>query len=516
MKIVCEVLVSLAVVPAIAGMRMEGMSAGTDKAKSPAPGLTVQNGWYVWKGRVVWGNAQHNGWWRAGQRPNITRRAPGRIGPNRTEDLDKLTDNMLRYGYPGFEHCFGLWYDRRRDAHDTARRTDAKVVAPFLEQPWARSGKGQAWDGLPKYDLTRYNPWYFSRLKAFAKLCDRKGTLLIFNFYMQHALLETDAHYVDFPWRPTNCIQATGLPCHNPAANAFYDVSHSVRRQLHEAYIRKCLDELGGFSNVIFSLSEEYTGPASFVKFWLDVIIQWQREKGRHVHIALGGCKDVIDSILAEPKYCRMISSVDLRYWWYQPDGTLYAPQGGKQVPGRYVSRGAAATTPEQIYRQVKEYRLRYPDKAILHQMEASRQQTWAFLAGGGSLLIRYLEYPGRQDPPMYMEPADSRIVLPTYRFIRKYLARSLPKTRPQELVLDHPERNWCLADDERTVLLVYALRGGRFRLDVTGSGGVFEARWFNPDTGDIYSAGSAPVEPGRIVTFTAPDEHDWVLWLTK
>ncbi|MFC1806126.1 DUF6298 domain-containing protein [Planctomycetota bacterium] len=83
-----------------------------------AAGLRVMNGWYVQKGRAIWGYGQHNGWWRPGQRPNLTRNAPGTTAPNRTEDLDKLTDAMLRYAYPGFEHNFGLWYDRRRDADD--------------------------------------------------------------------------------------------------------------------------------------------------------------------------------------------------------------------------------------------------------------------------------------------------------------------------------------------------------------------------------------------------------------
>jgi Family of unknown function (DUF6298) len=115
------------------------------RADDPRTGLAVHNGWYTHDGQVVWGLAQHNGWWRDGQRPNITRNAPGDVRPNRTEDLVRLTDAMLQFGYPGFEHNFGLWYDRRRDAHDQARRADAMVRSPFLEQPWARSGKGKAW-----------------------------------------------------------------------------------------------------------------------------------------------------------------------------------------------------------------------------------------------------------------------------------------------------------------------------------------------------------------------------------
>jgi len=482
-------------------------------ASPSAEALRIQNGWFVHNGRVVWGYAQHNGWWRPGQRPNITRNAPGDVRPNRTEDLDKLTDNMLRYGYPGFEHNFGLWYDRRRDRHDTARRTDSAVVAPFLEQPWARSGNGRAWDGLTKYDLMQYNPWYFNRLKKFAELCDHKGTILFHNFYMQHAFLETDAHYLDSPWRPVNCIQKTAMPDHIPAANAFYDITHPTRRRLHRAYIRKCLDELGDNTDVVFLVSEEYTGPLSFMRFSLDTVFEWEREKGKVVHVAASGCKDVLDAILSDPVRSPKISTIDLRYWWYLPDGSLYAPTGGREFPGRYTGK-SKETSAQQIYRQVKEYRLRYPDKAIVHMIEASRQQTWAFLMGGGSMLIRDLEYPGGQDPPEYIPPADSHIIQPTYDFIRANLATTLQRMKPQNLLRSSPERNWCLAETNKTYL-VYALKGGRIQLDLSAASGRFTSKWFNPRTGQLSDANGGFVAAGKTVTFNAPDRSDWALWLS-
>ncbi|WP_240421365.1 DUF6298 domain-containing protein [Paenibacillus periandrae] len=43
---------------------------------------------------------------------------------------------MQKHGFPGFEHCYGLWFDRRRDAHDTVWRPDSYAVPPFLEHPW--------------------------------------------------------------------------------------------------------------------------------------------------------------------------------------------------------------------------------------------------------------------------------------------------------------------------------------------------------------------------------------------
>jgi len=474
-------------------------------------GLRLENGWFVCNGRVVWGYAQHNAWWKPEEGANLTRHFPGVVGPNRTEDLNKLTDNMLRYGYPGFEHNFGLWYDRRRDVHDTARRTDTNAVPPFLEQPWARSNLGTAWDGLSKYDLTKYNPWYFDRLKKFAALCDRKGTILFHNFYMQHALLEADTHYVDFPWRPVNCLQPTGMPDHIPAANAFYDVTNPVRRELHRAYIRKCLDELSGYTNVVYLLSEEYTGPLSFMQFWLDVVTEWERENNRKVLLGLGGPKDVLDALAGDDRICVL----DLRYWWYNPDGTLNAPPSGHQIAGRYaMGKNSNRTTPLAIYRQVREYRLRYPAKGLIHHIHASRQQTWAFLMGGGSMLFRFLAYPKAANPPEYIAPEDTVVVQTTYDFINQNLSHTLQKMVPLDVVQNDPDHNWCLGEAGKSYL-IYALAGGPVTVDLSGATGTFEATWFDPRTGSLRLDAAQPTVPGgKVATLTAPGADDWALWL--
>ncbi|MDC0936413.1 DUF6298 domain-containing protein [Pirellulales bacterium] len=483
-------------------------------AEEESTGLATENGWYVHNGKAVWGLAQHNGWWRAGQRPNITRNAPGQVGPNRTEDLDKLTNAMLRFGYPGFEHNFGLWYDRRRDMHDHVRRQDDNAVSPFLEQPWARSGEGRAWDGLSKYDLTKFNDWYFQRLKQFADLCDRKGTILIHNHYMQHALLETNAHYVDFPWRPTNCIQQTELPDEIPAANAFYDISHPFRRQLHRAYIRKCLDVLGTNTNVVYLCSEEYTGPREFIEFWLDTIIDWEEETGHDVHVGLSATKDVMDAILSDRARAKKISTIDLRYWWYEPDGGLRAPSGGRQIAGRYTYE-LFRTTPAQIHRQVAEYRRKYPEKAIIHAHPESRQGAWAALMGGASLLVGQLPYPDKKDPLEYTSPQPCDEIQPLYDFVREQLSATLPQLSPHDELVKSDNSAWCLADPKDTYL-VYALAGGPIQLDLSTAASSFDARWFNPRTGKLYDAHEGPVTGGAVVRFTAPDQKDWGLWLRK
>ena len=74
------------------------------------------------------------------------------------------------------------------------------------------AGRGTAWDGLSKYDLAKFNPWYWSRLKQFAGICDERGLVLFNENYFQHNILEAGAHWVDCPWRSANNINHTGFP----------------------------------------------------------------------------------------------------------------------------------------------------------------------------------------------------------------------------------------------------------------------------------------------------------------
>ena len=116
------------------------------------------------------------------------------------------------------------------------------------------------------------------------------------------------------------------------------------------------------------------------LSFWIDTIIEWQKEKGKKITISLAACKDVQDAILADPIRSAEINVINLTYWWYLSDGKLNAPKGGTGVPGRYV--WAKETTPFQIYRQVKEYHLMFPNKAIIHSIKANTRTDNCLLNG--------------------------------------------------------------------------------------------------------------------------------------
>jgi hypothetical protein len=366
--------------------------------------MKLMNGWLVRGESVLAGRRDYEPWWTgtvrpygvAEAKPAITRWVPGRTGTGLTDDLSALTDTMRDRHIIALDHNYGLWYERRRDDHERIRRLDGDVWPPFYELPFARSGKDTAWDGLSKYDLTKYNAYYWSRLRTFADLADGKGLVLIHQNYFQHNIIEAGAHYVDFPWRPANNINNTGFPEPPPFAGdkrifmaaPFYDTTNATRKVLHRAFIRQCLDNFSSNTGVIQLIGAEFTGPLHFVQFWLDNIHQWEQEKGRRETIGLSTTKDVQDAILADAKRAAVVDVIDIRYWYYEESGKLYAPLGGQSLAPRQHERLLKPKRPsfESVYKAVSEYRLRYPAKAVLYSAEGCDNFGWAVFMGGGSL----------------------------------------------------------------------------------------------------------------------------------
>ncbi|HEX2860816.1 MAG TPA: DUF6298 domain-containing protein [Lacunisphaera sp.] len=329
-------------------------------------GKTLALAW--WLGRLEPARASEPG-------PALTRFAPGRTGTGLTDEIPAVVARMKREGAAVVRHHYGLWYDRRRIDHQMIRRPDTDVWPPFFEQPFARSGQGTAWDGLSRYDLTKYNPWYFGRLRAFAAEARREGVVLINEMYFQHNIIESGAHWVDSPWRPVNNVNDTGFTEPPPftgdtikMADEFYDVTHPVRRTLHRAYIRHHLDELGAESNVIHTLTAENSGPLPFMQFWLDVVTEWERETGRHPLIALSAPKDVQDAILADSARAAIVDVIDLTYWFRAEKGGEFAPAGGQSLAPRQHLRQWKGGRPNaaMIAEMAREYRRKHPGKAVI------------------------------------------------------------------------------------------------------------------------------------------------------
>lgn len=368
-----------------------------------APKFAITNGHLTADGRLVTGNRYHIPWWagrvkdsfvKKGAKPAITRFVPGREGLGWTDRIDSVVNYLKANGYCMLDHNYGLWYDLRRTDHERVRRADGNVEAPFYEQPFSRTGKGTAWDGLSLYDLTKPNLWYWSRLKEFAEKGAKQGLMLFHENYFQHNIIEAGAHWVDCPWRPVNNINGTDFPEPVPftgdkrifMAEQFYNIDNPKLRPLHKQYIRQCLENFKDDDNVVQLISEEYTGPLHFTRFWLETIAEWEAETGRHPLIALSCTKDAQDAILADPELSKVVDIIDIRYWHYNTQG-LWAPPAGKNMAPRQFMRKmkVGKTGFAEAYKAVKEYRTKYPDKAVTFFAQQYPLYGWAILMAGGS-----------------------------------------------------------------------------------------------------------------------------------
>lgn len=461
----------------------------------PAPPLRVAHAQFFIGDQRAFTATTHGSWY-LGQMPRplarpfgpaITRFAPGETGRGATDDLLEVVTALPPGG--AFVHHYGLWYDRRRIHHNFYGSPELRaddVTPPFMEMPWARSGLGTDWNGLSQYDLTKFNPWYFARVKEFADLADTHGRILYHHFYFQHALQETRAHYVDFPWRPVNCLQATDLPDENPAANAFYDIAHPVRRDLHRRYIRHCLDVLRDNTHVVYALDREYSGPLAFVQFWLDTIAEWQRDTGKKVFLSLEVPKAQLDALLADPVRRPLIAAIDFHYWSYRADGSLFAIEGGLNLaPREQLTRAAARPDqprpggPTQRYRALREYRDAHPDLVIARPPD---------------------DFPALTAAIEKSLPAAARAT-----------------TRPAPLVRTHADSAWCMAAPG-SAYLVYSLAGAPVAVDLSADPATYTVAWLDSAGGGLHRLAET-VSGGKTVSLLPPTsalKNPGAFWLSR
>jgi len=467
--------------------------------------MVTKNGWLTYDGKLIAGNRLNVPWWRGSLRdsdiskslPDVTRFVPGRRGTGFTDNINDVVDYLTTNNMIALEHNYGLWYERRMDDHERVRRFDADVWPPFYEQPFARSGQESAWDQLSKYDLTKFNDWYWNRLSRFANLAESKGQILVNQQYFQHNIIEAGAHWASSPWRSANNINSTGFPEPPPyagdkrifMAEQFYDVTNAARKKLHQGFIRKSLDNFKDNSNVIQLTSAEYTGPLHFMQFWLDEVQKWKDETGKKGIIGLSATKDVQDAILNDANRAKTVDAIDIRYWYYKEDGSAYAPEGGVNLAPRQHARKlkVGKETDDQVYRAVREYREKYPEKVVLYSTDGSPRFGWAALMAGASLP----NIPKIELPAFYSEVSEMKLVSGN----------------------TFSDNLWTL-ENKGKAYLFYAKKAQDISIDLTNAKGNFEVYAINAEKGSVAKISN--IGGGKKVTIPAADVKEKVLFVTK
>ncbi|MFL9830166.1 DUF6298 domain-containing protein [Flavobacterium sp. ST-87] len=460
--------------------------------------IDIKNGLLISNKGLLTGEIIDIPWWRGSlresdivtARPHITRFAPGHYGLGYTDNLAETVQFLVDNNKASLDHNYGLWYEQRMADHERIRRMDADVWAPFYEQPFDRTGQGTAWDHLSKYDLTRFNTWYWGRLKTFAELAAQQNKILMNEQYFQHNILEAGAHWSSSPWRPANNVNNTGLPEPPPyvgdkrifIAEQFYDVRNENIRKLHQSFIEKSLENFKDNANVLQLTSAEYTGPLSFMQFWIDVTANYKKAHKSESKIALSATKDVQDAILNDDKRAATVDVIDIRYWYYKEDGSAYAPQGGVNLAPRQHARQmkVGKETDAQVYRAVREYRDKYSNKAVIYSTPGANRFGWPVLMAGGSLAaIPKITIPGFHEALVNMKTVSAE---------------------------NYNSAVWTL-EDKGEGYLYYFQKANQAKLDLSDYKGTFEVYWINPENGNQIS--KEVIQGKSIHTLTAPGGKD-------
>lgn len=201
---------------------------------------------------------------------------------NYTDYLDELQSHGLN-----LTRTFSGEYVESPTSFNIRHNTLAPVPAHFI-CPWQRVSD----TGEYKFDLSKWNPAYFKRLKDFVKKAAQRGVVVEFTLFCP---FYGDEQWNISPLNSRNNVNGVG----NIARTNVYTLDKSGKTlAVQEAMVRKIVTELKGFDNVMYEIcNEPYFGGVTLD--WerhIATIIQDAEQKG-HQHLITQNIANVMKKI---------------------------------------------------------------------------------------------------------------------------------------------------------------------------------------------------------------------------
>ena len=138
-------------------------------------------------------------------------------------------------------------------------------------QPWPRTGPGLATDGKPKFDLSKFDPRYFGRLRDCIIAAGKEGiyvSVMLFDGFGLH-LSKAPDHIEGHPFSAANNINGIALT----SIDDYQVLPLDPRVQaVQEAYIRKVIDTVADLPNVLYEVANEAAGGGHVDRAFADVL----------------------------------------------------------------------------------------------------------------------------------------------------------------------------------------------------------------------------------------------------
>jgi hypothetical protein len=346
-------------------------------------------------------------------------------------------------------------------------------------QPYARTGPGKALDGKPKFDLNKFDPAYFDRLRRrVSSACDRNiyvSVMLFEGWAMQFSQGAWQGH----PFNPENNINGIDADKNKDGKGLeFHELAVPEVTGIQENYVRKVIDTINDLDNVLYEISNENHPDST----------QWQYHMIRFIK----------DYEKTKPKQ--------------HPVGMTFQYKGGSnetlfESPADWIS-----PNPEGGYRDnppaADGTKVVISDTDHLWGIGGNKAWVWkSFLRGHN---------------PIFMDPYDG-VVLgkefdPKYEPLRKALSHTRTYSEKMDLIKMLPKSelsttSFCLANPGMEYLIYNPGPGETFT--VTIEPGDYSYEWFDTTKGKVISTGNLNAK-SQMENFTAPISPDAVLYLKR
>ncbi len=360
--------------------------------------------------------------------------------------MNQLDHNFMR---------MWAWEMMQWDTHGNNPKNQNEVTTFYVQpHPWLRTGPGQAVDGKPKFDLTKFNPEYFQRLRDRVDAARRQGIYVSIMLFEGWAMQRIEDGWKLHPFHPQNNINGIdgdkngdgkGLEVHELA---IADVT-----EIQKAYIRKVIDTVNQLDNVLYEISNE-NHPESTP--WQYAMIRYikEYEKGKPLQHPAG--------MTFQFQGGRNQDLFDSPADWISPN-----PEGG------YRDNPPAGDGSKVVITDTD------------HLWGIGGNQAWVWKS-----FTRGLN-------PIFMDPYDG-IVLgskfdPDFEPVRRSMGYALQFSRRLDLNKCKPmgelsSTGYCLANSEKQYLVFQGDAGKP--VDLKLEPGQYSFEWFDPGSGKIVAKG--------------------------
>jgi hypothetical protein len=385
----------------------------------------------------------------------------------------------------------------------TAARPPDFTVSPH---PWMRTGPELATDGGLRFDLTKFNPSYFDRLRARVDALNRVGIYAGVYLFTGEWLLRFRSASDGYPFSGPNNVNGVddgyhGGPAETGLASVTMQATNAITA-VQDAYVRKTIDTLNDLPNLLWIVSEEAPLKSDWWNAHLISLVK-EYERGKPYQHPVG--------------YAALDSS---------SDSILYNSDADWVAPSAWISPATSCGTGQPACK----VNVNDSDHSYFGMWndtpQKNRNYAWEnFLTGNQVLFMDpYLvEYP-RENRNRCISPVHGIGSGPDSRWdnFRDNLGYLIQYSRQLNLANVTPKSSlcstkYCLAQTPAAgaEYLTYAPAGGPFTMDLSAmpNSRKLAVQWFNPAVGQTIT--EAPIAAGSgSQPFNPPFSGDAILYL--